>query len=271
MHDLRRDEHHLFPPPTRLLGRERELEAIQRLLLCPEVRLLTLTGPAGVGKTRLALEAGVQVAGSFPQGIAFVDLTPVRDPGLVLSSVAQGIGLQDVGGGPLLDRLRAYLQDRTALLILDNFEQVLPAAAQLVELLATCPGITFLVTSRSPLHLQWEQTMLVSPLPMPDLDRLPSPGELAEIPSVALFLQRADLILVDPFGGGWDASLTTLWALRQNPETKQIPLIVCTGNIAELFFRQGSLRVLGASILQKPFTEVQLLEMVRASLSHPGA
>src|SRR5260370_984223 len=132
------------PPPVtpmRLLGREGELDAIQHMLLCPEVRLLTLTGAAGVGKTRLALAAGQQMADTFPQAVSFVDLAPVRDAHLVLPTLARQLGVQDVGSDLLLNQLRAFLQDRRAQLILDNFEQVLPAAAQMADLLATCPGI----------------------------------------------------------------------------------------------------------------------------------
>jgi len=187
------DTPYLLAPPTRLLGRERELEAIQHMLLCPEVRLLTLTGAAGVGKTRLALAAGQQMADTFPQAVIFVDLARVRDAHLVLPTLARQLGVQDVGSDLLLNQLRAFLQDRRALLILDNFEQVLPAAAQMADLLATCPGIKLLVTSRSPLHLQWERTMLVAPLPVPDSDHVPSLSELAAIPSVALFLQWAQM------------------------------------------------------------------------------
>ena len=119
--------------PTLLLGRTDELETIRQRLVGDDVRLLTLTGPAGVGKTRLALAAGAQVAEHFPDAVTLVDLTPVRDPSLVLPTVAQSLGVTDAGNHPLLDRLGEYLCDHEMLLILDNFEQVLPAAGQLAQ------------------------------------------------------------------------------------------------------------------------------------------
>lgn len=181
----------LMPRPTRLLGRDGELETIGHLLSGSEVRLLTLTGPAGVGKTRLALEVGARMAESFPQKPAFVDLAQVRDPRDVLLVMVQKLGLQGAGRDDPLPRLQTYLRDRAVLIILDNFERVLSAAANVADLLVACPTVRFLVTSRSPLQLQWEQILRVEPLPVPDLDNLPGPAELAEIPSVSLFLERA--------------------------------------------------------------------------------
>jgi predicted ATPase/DNA-binding CsgD family transcriptional regulator len=178
--------------PTPLLGRVGELETIRQRLVADGVRLLTLTGPAGVGKTRLALAAATQVAEHFPDGVTLVDLAPVHDPLLVLSTMARALGLTDTGYPPLPERLRASLSEREMLLILDNCEQVLPAAAQLADLLAACPGLRLLVTSRVPLRLRWERTLRVPPLPVPDLGAaLPPPDELARVPSVALFVERA--------------------------------------------------------------------------------
>lgn len=146
------------------------------------VRLLTLTGPAGVGKTRLALAAVthfVDVPNCFPDGVIFVDLTSVRDPALVLNTIARSLGLLDVGSRPALERLQDALAERQQLIVLDNFEQVLPSAAQIAELLASCSGLALLVTSRVALQLRWEQTLRIAPLPVPDLSRsLPPLREL---------------------------------------------------------------------------------------------
>jgi predicted ATPase/DNA-binding CsgD family transcriptional regulator/DNA-binding XRE family transcriptional regulator len=181
--------------PTPLVDRSQELDTILSSLAIEDVRLLTLTGPAGVGKTRLALAAAARLAdGSerFPDGVIFVDLTPVRDPELVLSIVASAVGLLDAGIRPVLERLMDALEERQQLLVLDNFEQVLSAAAGLADLLAACPGLALLVTSRVSLRLRWEQTLRIAPLPVPDPTRpLPPLDELAAIPSVALFVQRA--------------------------------------------------------------------------------
>ena len=179
--------------PTPLVGRTAELATIRRRLSDEGARLLTLTGPAGVGKARLALAAAERLTDHFPDGVTLVDLAPIRDPSLVLPAIGHAFGLIDTGQPPLPERLRDVLRERAALLlVLDNFEQVLPAGAALADLLASCPGLCLLVTSRVPLQLRWEQTLRIPPLAVPDLQAaLPSPDALAQIPSVALFVERA--------------------------------------------------------------------------------
>ena len=180
--------------PASFLGRMEELELIRQLLVGGTARLLTLTGPAGVGKTRLAHEAGARFGGAFPDGVWFVDLTTIRNPAEVPSALAESLGLPDTGPASLPDRLSACLQGRETLLILDNFEQVLPAAPLLDTLLHAAPGLRLLITSRELLHLRAEQTLPVPPLALPDPAHLPPLERLVEVPSVALFLHSAQKI-----------------------------------------------------------------------------
>jgi non-specific serine/threonine protein kinase len=143
-----------------------------------------------VGKTRLALAAGERLVPAFPDGVVVVDLAVVRDPSLVLGAVATQLGLVDTGTRPLLDRLQAYLAERALLLLLDNFEHLLTAASALPPLLAAAPRTRILVTSRVPLRLRWEQTIRLSPLPVPDLEDTRDVETLVRVPSVALLIER---------------------------------------------------------------------------------
>ncbi len=174
---------------TSCVGRERELSEARRLLASN--RLLTLTGPGGSGKTRLCLELASEVETEFPDGAYFVRLAPIRDPGLVLSSIAQALGLQDSRERTLVELLTDYLRERAILLVLDNFEQLLAAAAAVGELLQETRSPKFVVTSRASLRISGEQEFPVPPLAVPDPWARPTAEALAGCESVRLFIQRA--------------------------------------------------------------------------------
>lgn len=182
---------------TSLIGREHEVQALQALLLRPDVRLLTFTGTAGVGKTRLALEVAWNLAHDFADGVHMVSLAPLSDPAFVIPTIAHSIGLSESGSQPVLELLKTSQRDKQRLLLLDNFEHVIGAATLLVELLEACPDLKLLVTSREVLRLRGEQQFTVPPLSLPDPTHLPDAGSLAHVPAVHLFLQRAQAIISD--------------------------------------------------------------------------
>ncbi len=184
-------------PPTTFIGRAEEIDAISSLLRHPDVHLLTLMGTAGVGKTRLALQVASRLRDAFRAGISFIDLASVRDSDGCIAAIAQVLNLREEIGQPLLERVNATLQEMQALLILDNFEQVLVASKVLAHLLAHCPGLKFLVTSRSMLHIQAERLFDVQPLTLPDATHRSPLTDLLHYAAIALFVQRAQAVQPD--------------------------------------------------------------------------
>jgi predicted ATPase len=179
--------------PTSLLGRERELREVVALLQ-RGARLVTLTGPGGVGKTRLAVDVAAVMADSAADGVVLVELALLDDPALVVLAISQALGLREHGGRPLAERLREHLASRCLLLLLDNFEHVVEAAPLVADLLATSPGLQVLVTTREPLHLRGEREYDVPPLALPRTDAWTPPAALARNAAVALFVERAAAI-----------------------------------------------------------------------------
>src|SRR5690348_458475 len=198
------DRHNLPAQPTELVGRDRDLAAIRTLLLGEHARLVTLTGPGGIGKTCLGLHAAGEAVAAFHDGVTFVDLSPITDPELVAPAVAQTLGLREMGGRSPADGLKTHLARRHALLLLDNFEQVVGAAPLVAELLAACPDLAVMVTSREALRVQGEREYPVGPLALPrangGVEKQQSAADaatIAQAPAVALFIQRARAVKPD--------------------------------------------------------------------------
>jgi predicted ATPase/DNA-binding XRE family transcriptional regulator len=183
---------HSVPTPlTRLIGRGGEVMTVRASLQDDAVRWLTLTGPGGVGKTRLAIEVAAGLHESFPDGVVFVDLTPLTDPALVMSTIAATLGVRESAERHLIETLSAFLASKRLLLVLDNCERILAVAPDLLDLLAASPGVTVLATSREPFHVRGEHEVPLAPLALPAPDRLGALEEVAANPALALFEERA--------------------------------------------------------------------------------
>jgi predicted ATPase len=185
------DANNLPAPLTTLIGRDAEIAAAGTLLQRDDVRLITLTGPGGVGKTQLALALARRMSHAFAEGAVFVSLAPLNDPALVVPAIAQAVGIRDSATRPLVDTLRDALRDRELLLLLDNFEHVTSAAPLVVDLLTACPALKVLVTSRELLHLTGEQVFVVPPLDLPEPGHASSLADLTNAAAIRLFLTRA--------------------------------------------------------------------------------
>ena len=189
-----------FPvPPTRLVGREQERSHTLELLRHANTRLFTLTGPSGVGKTRLALQLIQDIAPDFVNGVAFIALAPVRDAALVPGAIAQALGIRESANASLAGQIRVFLQPKHFLLVLDNVEQVLDCASFVADLLGNCPHLFILVTSRTPLRLRAEQEVQLAPLPLKDAVTLfcerakaVRPAQVYAVSEVATICQQVD-------------------------------------------------------------------------------
>ena len=183
--------------PTPFVGREKEVDAVQQQLLRQDVHLVTLTGPGGMGKTRMALQVVAELSEHFADGTWFVSLAPFTDPDLVIPIITQTLGLQEARDQSPLEHLKDALHEKKMLLLLDNFEQVVSAAIKVADLLTVCPRLKVLVTSREVLHVRAEHEFPVPALALPDSRRLPDLVELTQYEAVALFIERAQAVKPD--------------------------------------------------------------------------
>ena len=182
---------------TPLIGREQEAAAVSHVLSRPHVRLLTLTGTGGIGKTRLSVQIAADLLDAFTDGVWFIDLAPISDPDLVAATIARTLGLKQTGRQALIEHLKVYLREKCLLLVLDNFEQVVAAGPLLNDLLKAAAQLKLLVTSRTPLHVSGEQEFPVPPLALPNPKHRSPVATLEQSPAAALFIQRAQAVKPD--------------------------------------------------------------------------
>ncbi len=186
-------------PRTAFIGREQEAAALRQLLDRDDVRLVTLTGPGGIGKTRLALQVAGEIGQQFPSGVGFVSLSMIGEPGLIAPAIAQTVGVRETGNQSAQENLKDYLGglSQPMLLLLDNFEHLVSAAPAISELLSVGPKLKIVVTSQSPLHVYGEHEFPVPPLALPDPKSLPALDVLSRLPAIALFVERARAVKRD--------------------------------------------------------------------------
>ena len=184
---------------TTFIGREREAAALRQLLGRDDVRLVTLTGPGGIGKTRLALQVAGEIGDQFPAGVGCVSLSAVEEPGLIASTIAQAAGVPTSGNQSALESMKDYLGglDQPMLLLLDNFEHLVSAAPVIADLLSFGPKLKVVVTSQAPLHVSGEHEFPVPPLALPDPKSIPPLDALSRLPAIALFVERARAVKGD--------------------------------------------------------------------------